>query len=275
MPNKKHTRRRIPLLASDTQAWMEALVWLDGGNPATRGSWSLTYGVSPRRTQTNGSSRPEARPQRLLSRRSSVASSASTYLRQTVTESPTMNKYGLIAQEHWKKHAPNRYATLTDPASHFQSLGESAATQIDQIAATLEAQLDPDLPYLERVGQMNAIRLQAEEAVLNDLVFSVESEQTDLTSELEQMLGDLPSPPAILTAIDRIHEAAEDEAEQEHSSTPILSEEQERRVAQLTTLLPLVTLEREPDEMTEAALRDRILALRPFWNPESRSLATP
>lgn len=186
-----------------------------------------------------------------------------------------MNKYGLIAQEHWKTYAPSRYATLTDPETHFQTLGESAANQIDQIAVTLERQLDPNLPYLERVGQMNAIRLQAEETVLGDLVYSVESEQSSLTAELEQMIGDLPTPDAIQATIDRIREDADDEAERERYSTSILSEEQQQQIVQLTTLLPLVTLDQEPDEMTEAATRDRILALRPFWNPETRSLVTP
>ena len=186
-----------------------------------------------------------------------------------------MNKYGLIAQEHWKKYAPARYATLTDPDAYFRTVGESAASQIDQIASSLERQLDPDLPYLERVGQMNSIRLQAEETVLNDLVYSIESEQTSLAAELEEMLGDLPTPSSILATIDRIREDADDEAEREHSSTSILSEQQEQKIAQLAALLPLVTMEEQPDEMTEPAIRDRILALRPFWNPETRSLAAP
>lgn len=184
-----------------------------------------------------------------------------------------MNKYGLIAQEHWKKNAPSRYATLDDPATFFRTLGESAATQVDQIAATLERQLDPNLPYLERVGQMNSIRMQAEESVLHDLVYSLESEQPSLAAELEQMIGDLPTPTELQAAIDRIEEAAADEAEREHSSMPILSEQQEERVTYLSALLPLVTLEQEPDEMSEAAIRDRILALQPFWNPEKRTLA--
>lgn len=186
-----------------------------------------------------------------------------------------MNKYGLIAQEHWKKFAPTRYATLMKPDEYFQSVGESAASQIDQIASSLERQLDPNLPYLERVGQMNSIRLQAEEAVLNDLVYSIESEQPSLAAELEEMLGDLPTPAAILAAMDRIREDAEDEAEREHSSTPILSEAQEAKLDQLNALLPLVSMQDQPDEMTEAAVRDRILVLRPFWDPQTRSLAAP
>ncbi len=186
-----------------------------------------------------------------------------------------MNKYGLIAQEHWKTHAPSRYATLENPTDYFTTLGETAATQVDQIAATLERQLPADLPYLERVGQMNVIRLQAEETVLTDLVYAVPSETSDLAAELEQMIGDLPTPTAILAAIDQINEDADNEAEREGSSTSTLSAEQEQKIAQLTALLPLVSLTETPDEMSEPALRDRILALRPYWNPETRSLATP
>lgn len=206
-----------------------------------------------------------------------MASSASIYLRAQMKgkEHPTMNKYGLIAQEHWKKHAPSRYSTLEDPEMFFRALGESAASQVDEIASTLERQLDPELPYLERVGQMNSIRLQAEEVVLRDLVYSVGNEQDNLTVELEQLLADLPSPTSILMTIDAINEAADDEAMLEHSSTRILSAEQEDRIAQLTALLPLVTLDQEPESMSEAARRDRILALRPFWNPETRGLSTP
>lgn len=185
-----------------------------------------------------------------------------------------MNKYALIAQDHWQKHAPSRYAALEDPETFFEELGESAAVQIEQVAAALERQLPKDLPYLERVGQMQAIRLQAEEAVLSDLVYSTPSESTTLVAELEEMLGDLPDPNAILVTIEQLREAAELQAETEGSSTSMLSEQQSR-IEQLEALLPLVTLQAEPDEMDEAELRDRILALRPYWNPETHSLAAP
>lgn len=186
-----------------------------------------------------------------------------------------MNKYALIAQEHWMRYAPSRYATLENPETYFRTLGESAAAQVGQIAASLERELPQDLPYLERVGQMNAIRLQAEETVLNDLVYSVETENSSLAQELEEMLGDLPSPNAILVTIDQIRGDAEEAGEREASSTPILSEAQERKIAQLTALLPLLTVQEAPETMSEADLRVRILALRPFWDPESRSLNSP
>jgi len=186
-----------------------------------------------------------------------------------------MNKYALIAQEHWRKHAPTRYEALENSEEFFEQLGESAAVQIDQMASSLERQVPQDLPYLERVGQFQAIRLQAEEAVLTDLVYSVESESTSLAEELEGMLGDLPSPRAIQDTIDQLREQAEDDSEREGYSTSSMTSEQASRLQHLETLLPLVTLNEEPDAMSEAALRDRILALRPFWNPETRSLETP
>ena len=186
-----------------------------------------------------------------------------------------MNKYALIAQEHWRKNAPARYAALEDPEEFFEQLGESAAVQIDQVASSLERQVPQDLPYLERVGQFQSIRLQAEETVLTDLVYSLEPESTSLAAELDGMLSDLPSPNALLAAIDRIREQAQDEADREGSSTFSMTSEQTSQLEQLQTLLPLVTVDQDLEEWSEAALRDRILALRPFWNPETRSLATP
>lgn len=185
-----------------------------------------------------------------------------------------MNKYALIAQEHWQKHAPTRYAALENPEEFFEELGESAAVQIDQVASSLERQLPQDLPYLERVGQMQAIRLQAEETVLTDLVYSVESESTSLAAELEEMLSDLPTPAAIQAAIDQLHEEAADQSEQEGFSTSSMTSDQTARLQRLEALLPLVTMDEDPEQMPEPALRDRILALRPYWDPQTHSLAT-
>jgi hypothetical protein len=47
-------------------------------------------------------------------------------------------------------------------------------------------------------------------------------------------------------------------------SEPLLSEEQEAQHQRLTALLPLVRLDRDPSEMSETELSDRIEALRPF-----------
>jgi len=186
-----------------------------------------------------------------------------------------MNKYGLIAQEHWARHAPSRYAALENPSEFFQDLGESAAAQIDQLSTSLEREMPKDLSYLEQVAQLRAIQQQAEHTVLAELVYSVEPEPTSLAAELEQMLGDLPTPALIETALQEMQQTAEDEAERDGRTTPILSDEQQERHDRLTALLPLVSLTSEPATMSEAELTDRILALRPFWDPETHALTTP
>ena len=250
---------------------MEILIWLDGGNPRILGNLSSTYGGPQRLTPTRSSSKPAPRRLPGSSVRWSAVSSISIFLQRM--ESPMMNKYALTAQAHWKMHAPARYAALENPEEFFQQMGESAAQQIERVASTLEQTVPADLPYLDKVGQYQAIRLQVEELVLSDLVYSVESESTTMVDELEGMLGDLPSPSAIQTAIDRLYEEADEEAEREGSSTSSMTSEQASRLAQLQALLPLVSLPQEPEEMSEAAARDLILALRPFWNPETRGLA--
>ena len=140
-----------------------------------------------------------------------------------------MNKYGLMAREHWSRHAPSRFATLEDPEQYFTDLGETAAAQIEQLSVSLERSLPADLEYLDRVAQLRAIWKQAEDAVLSELVYSVEAEPSSLAEELETMLGSLPSASMIENELQAIQEQAEEEAEREGFSTPILSEEQETR----------------------------------------------
>lgn len=185
-----------------------------------------------------------------------------------------MNKYALIAQEHWSKHAPARTAALGTPDEQqkfFEELGESALAQIDQLQSALEAQIPKDLPYLEQVGQLRAAQKQAEEQVLTELVYSVEPEASSLVEELEQMLGDLPSPSMIEDSLAQIQEQAENET----LDSATLSDEQQERHDQLTALLPLVTVPSDPSTLSEAELADRILALTPFWDPQTHALRRP
>lgn len=184
-----------------------------------------------------------------------------------------MNKYARIAQDYWRSHAPTRYAALEDPEGYFTELGDSAAFQIDQMARELEARLPADLPYLERVAQLRAVKQQAEETVLTDLVYSIPPEPASLAAELDELLGELPSAAAITVWIEKIQQDAADEAEREGFSAPLLTDEQAARVTQLQALLPLVTAPVE--DLTEPELRDRVLALRAFWDPETRALIVP
>ncbi len=83
-----------------------------------------------------------------------------------------MNKYGQLARDHWKAADPDRFAQIRDPQEFFTTLGETVESQIQDLQLHL-AGPDPATPEqgLEKVGRLNMARMQAEEAVLADLVW--------------------------------------------------------------------------------------------------------
>lgn len=99
-----------------------------------------------------------------------------------------MNKYGKLAMSHWAKTDPDRYAAIADPQTFFGELGEQAESQIQELAQRLAGPDQPGEEYLQKAGRLNMARLQAEEAVLSELVWIAgpeDSEQpaTDLVTE--------------------------------------------------------------------------------------------
>jgi hypothetical protein len=85
-------------------------------------------------------------------------------------EPERMNHYGTMAQRHWQRWLPTRYATIQDPDSFFSTLGEEVAQQIGDLGLDLAGDDPAGEGYLERVGQLNMARLQAEEIVLKERV---------------------------------------------------------------------------------------------------------
>ena len=81
-----------------------------------------------------------------------------------------MNKYAKLAMSHWKRTDPDRYETIADPQTFFRDLGEEAETQIQDLAERLAGPDQPGEEYLQKVGRLNMARLQAEEAILTELV---------------------------------------------------------------------------------------------------------
>lgn len=81
-----------------------------------------------------------------------------------------MNQYGAMAQRHWARWLPERYAAISDPDSFFSNLGQEAATRIAGLAAELAGSDPPGEGYLVKVGRLNMARLQAEEVVLQELI---------------------------------------------------------------------------------------------------------
>jgi hypothetical protein len=81
-----------------------------------------------------------------------------------------MNHYGTMAQRHWARWLPERYAAIPDPGSFFSALGEETARQIADLALDLAGDDPPGEGYLVKVGRLNMARLQAEEIVLPERI---------------------------------------------------------------------------------------------------------
>jgi hypothetical protein len=77
-----------------------------------------------------------------------------------------MNRYGAMAQSHWARWLPQRYATINDPDSFFSTLGQETARQIEELAADLAGDDQPGEGYLAKAGRLTAARSQAEEIIL-------------------------------------------------------------------------------------------------------------
>ena len=82
-----------------------------------------------------------------------------------------MNDYGRRALTHWERWRPSEFATIQDPEVFFSTLGETVASQVDDLAYQLEGSDPPGEGYLEKVGRLNAAKRQAEELVLAELVY--------------------------------------------------------------------------------------------------------
>ncbi len=83
-----------------------------------------------------------------------------------------MNEYGAMARDHCRRWRSASYAEITDPGSYFTDLGDRVAQEISDLWAELRARSGNPVgeDYIARVGRLNALRKQAEEIVLADLV---------------------------------------------------------------------------------------------------------
>ncbi len=87
-----------------------------------------------------------------------------------------MNRYGRLAREHWMTHAPSRAAALPDLEEFFIELGLVVQGQVSDLTVRLAG---PDLAgetYLEKVARLTTARRQAEEIVMQQLVWATDPE---------------------------------------------------------------------------------------------------
>lgn len=95
-----------------------------------------------------------------------------------------MNSYGMQAKAHWQRWLPSRYASLSDPDSHFTELGRQVETRIGELTMELAGPDQPSEGYLKKVGRLNNARSRATEIVLRESVLlDPEPETQDLAEE--------------------------------------------------------------------------------------------
>lgn len=179
-----------------------------------------------------------------------------------------MNRYGVLAREHWEKYAPSRVEALEDPEGFFTEMGEQVQGQVQAIAQQLEISTPAEQEYQARVAQLTGFRRQAEEQVLAEMVYSVETEHTSSNEELTDILFDLPSAGSMRVKVQELLEKQEEWGELEPTD--------QLELEQAQALLPLIDfpegVNAAIDRMSEAEMRDLILALQPFWDPDEHYL---
>ena len=78
-----------------------------------------------------------------------------------------MNRYGILARDHWKAHLPERYRALPEPETFFTDLGEQIQERVDELMEARRPQLDSD--YLRNLQNLNWAKKEAEDEALREL----------------------------------------------------------------------------------------------------------
>ena len=97
-----------------------------------------------------------------------------------------MNTYGKFAQEAWKTTAPAEYALIPDPDQWFERLGEEAAQRVGELMMELAGPDPVGETYLEKVGRLNASKMQAEEIVRAEMLTPDPSVQQEPEEDEEE-----------------------------------------------------------------------------------------
>lgn len=101
-----------------------------------------------------------------------------------------MNKYGNLLQQQWTTADPTYVSSLSDPTTHFAEMGERVQDEVQELLPSLEGTDQPGETYLQKVGRLNAARLQAEEIVLAEYQPPSQSPEPDEPEAWDEMSHD-------------------------------------------------------------------------------------
>ena len=126
-----------------------------------------------------------------------------------------MNTYGKFAQEAWRTTAPAEYALIPDPEAWFEQLGEEASIRVEDLTTALAGPDPVGETYLEKVGRLNASKMQAEEIVRAEMLTPDPSVQQEDDEDPESGMAETLEEMKELNRIyrDFLDESAQEEAE--------------------------------------------------------------
>jgi hypothetical protein len=85
-----------------------------------------------------------------------------------------MNKYGDQAMKTIRDFDPDRFGAIPEASrtAYFQALGLEIQGMVSDLSFELAGPDKAGEGYLEKVGRLNAAKLQAEEMAMNEMVYS-------------------------------------------------------------------------------------------------------
>ncbi|MEN3308875.1 MAG: hypothetical protein V7603_5077 [Micromonosporaceae bacterium] len=89
-----------------------------------------------------------------------------------------MNQYGRRAQRYWQQSLPRQYDQIPDPETFFAQMGETLATQIEDLAEKIEQRTPatpPSQDFMANLGRINMARQEAEIEVFREMLPQPES----------------------------------------------------------------------------------------------------
>jgi hypothetical protein len=98
-------------------------------------------------------------------------------------EATAVNSHGTKALRHWRRYLPDQLAQIPDPEAFFTLLGETAATEIDQMADSLARTAPPGEGYLDEVARLETARKTAEMQVTREMIL-VDPQDTEKIAQL-------------------------------------------------------------------------------------------
>lgn len=101
-----------------------------------------------------------------------------------------MNKYGQMLHRQWQSADPRFVKSLSDPTEHFSQMGEQVQEEVLELLPSLEGTDPVGETYLQKVGRLNAAKMQAEEIVLAEYQPPTDSSEMGEPEDWDEMSHD-------------------------------------------------------------------------------------